>query len=124
MLLWTVRLESTVFHQAIEQAETEHTVLYAPGFDRETDEHRNSEGKSSPALTSDALVHLLGECITIIMAKEKGEFSIDISSSSCKGKWIEYIKRRKKEKVVQANKNSNSLCFIAGVKRSVIGAGS
>lgn len=26
--------------------------------------------------------------------------------------------------MVQANKNSSSLCFIAGVKRSVIGAGS
>lgn len=63
-------VKACLFHQATEQAETEHNVLCAPGFDRETDEHRNREGKSSPALTSDAHVHLLGEGVTIIMAKE------------------------------------------------------
>jgi len=48
------------------------------------DEHRNSEGKSSPALTSDVSVRLLGDSIRMITGKET-DFNTGIRWSSPQG---------------------------------------
>lgn len=78
-------LKAHLCHQAVEQAGRVHASLDAPGLDREMDEDRNSEGKSSPALTSDVSVRLLIEYIRIIMGKETGDFNTEIRLLSCQG---------------------------------------